>query len=673
MRYLSHTKRHFSDGFTLIEILIIAPIVILVVSGFVALMINMIGDSLVTGTQNTLTYNTQDALDRIEQDTRLTTQFLATSDTLPSPQGSNNNFAGTAAFSSSNSLILGGLTTDQNPANINRQLIYYANQPNNCGSLQTYNRVFQGKIIYFINNGTLWRRTTIPAYDLNSTVDANTVCSAPWQRNTCSPGYTTGTVCQTNDTDVMDNVASFSVKYLSSAASTVDLGSANALSANAIQVTITGTQTSLGKNITSSGTILTTKLNSVPVDLPLPATPVVTSQIVNNTVNFSWSLVPNATSYSISYNINGGAWTNASVDNRTSSYSVNAGGGDTVTIQVTASNSTGNSGTATALGTIPRWYTCGLQNGWSDYGGSFTTNGYTKTRDSTVLLKGVIKGGTATSGTTLCTLPVGYRPTARLIFMTTTSGGAEGVPSRVDVLPDGEVQIIGGNNGWVSLDGINFVDAGAGYSWYAPTLLNGWVNYGSTYSNLQLASDATGRTHIQGLIKSGTTTDWTPTSSFPTSYEPSQTSTWPATSNLSYTAFGITNSATTIARGYTGGNGYYSLQAMFYPSSFSSWNSLTLQNGWVAFDPVNYSPPQYTKSSDGVVTVRGMIKNGTTTDGTVIATLPAGDRPSATVVIPVDSVGSFGRVDILTNGNIVVRIGYSGWITLDPVSFIGEQ
>src|SRR5258708_5983535 len=105
MRYTLPNKN--TEGFTLIEVLIIAPIVILAISGFVALMITMIGDSLATRDQNNLILETQDALDRIEQDTRLTTQFLATSMTMPSPQGSDSNFTGTAAFSSTNTLILG--------------------------------------------------------------------------------------------------------------------------------------------------------------------------------------------------------------------------------------------------------------------------------------------------------------------------------------------------------------------------------------------------------------------------------------------------------------------------------------------------------------------------------------------------------------------------------------
>lgn len=113
-----------TNGFTLIEVMIIAPIVILAISGIVALMITMVGDAIATREENQLVFETQDALNRIEEDTRLTSQFLANSLTLPSPQGSNNDFTGTQPFTSDNSLIIGGLTTDRNPVDPARALVF---------------------------------------------------------------------------------------------------------------------------------------------------------------------------------------------------------------------------------------------------------------------------------------------------------------------------------------------------------------------------------------------------------------------------------------------------------------------------------------------------------------------------------------------------------------------
>ena len=272
MHSLSTTTSHQrSSGFTLIEVMIIAPIVVLVIGGFIALIISMVGDVLLTRDQNTMAYETQDVLDRIEQDTRLSTKFLTTTGTLVAPQGSNSNFTGTAAFTNaSNTLIFNSLATDENPSSSTRSLIYYANQPNPCGSQETFNRAFSIQIIYFIKSGSLWRRTIVPDYNHNSPVDSQTVCSSPpydpWQQNSCSPGYGVATRCQTNDEEVMKNVNALTVQYFGDPNSTTDLGAASAASATTIGVTVTGQKTTAARNITSSASLRATKLNTISTD-----------------------------------------------------------------------------------------------------------------------------------------------------------------------------------------------------------------------------------------------------------------------------------------------------------------------------------------------------------------------------------------------------------------------
>lgn len=254
-------------GFTLIEMLIIAPVVIIVISGFVALMITLVGDVLVSRDQNTLTYDAQDALDHIEQDTRLSTQFLTTTGTLSSPQGSDNNFTGTAAFSnSSNTLILSTLATDANPVGASRNLVYYANQSNPCGTLQTYNKVFQTQVVYFIYNNSLWRRSLVPDYNFNTTPNSQTLCQSStvgvWQQNSCSPGYS-ATRCKTNDSEVMKNISTLTVKYFSDPGSTTDIGASNAANATTIEATIAGQKTIAGRAVNSSAVMRASKLNNI--------------------------------------------------------------------------------------------------------------------------------------------------------------------------------------------------------------------------------------------------------------------------------------------------------------------------------------------------------------------------------------------------------------------------
>lgn len=673
IRQIKHTWR-LSAGFTLIEIMIIAPVVILVVSGFVALMISMVGDSLVTREQNTLAYETQDALDRIEQDTRLTTQFLATSSNQTAPQGSDSNFTGTAAFGSSNSLILGSLTTDKNPTDTSRQLIFYANQPNDCGTRQAYNRPFQAKIIYFIKDGSLWRRSIVPDYNLNATVNDSTTCSAPWQRNSCSPGYSVSTRCQTNDTEVMKNISTFTVKYLSSPDSTTDLGSAQALSANAIEVAITGSKTSKGRPITSTGTMRATKLNNIDVDLPLPNAPVVSGVASGAYAVFSWALVPNATSYQITYNTNGGSPTVVTVDNRTTSYSVPASRNDTVSVSILSKNSTGPSATAgTAAATIPAWYDCNIiaSTGWSNYNNGYATIGYTKTKDDVVMLKGMITGGSTAPDVPICKLPPEYAPSTRLQFQNASNDAA----GRLDVWPTGEVVFNTGSAGWYSLDGANFVANTAPYPYVKLTpLLNGWSNFGNNFSDAASTLDGTGRVHTVGLIKGGTFTNDTPITTLPANQQPPQYQHFPAR-GPAFNYMGIRQNGNINAKGI-GPNDWYSIQSMFYPAAFNGWTVMgALANGWVNFDSTGTSYPKasYTKAADGIVTLKGLLKSGTSSGSVPIVQLPAGYRPKEKLLMHVITNGGYGRVDIAADGKVYGVTTNAGWLSFDGISFMGDQ
>jgi hypothetical protein len=671
---MSITKQN-TKGFTLVEMLIIAPVVILVISGFIALIITMVGDVLAMRDRNNMTFEIRDTLDRIEQDSRLSTQFLVTSGTLPSPQGSDSGFAGTAAFTSTDSLIMGTLTTNKNPMDSTRQLVFYAKQPNDCGSLETYNRPFIGKTIYFLKNGSLWRRTFLFNYNTNATPNDETLCAAPWQQNSCNPGYLPATRCQTNDIEVMKNVSSFGVKYYSTPSSTTDIGPTNALSATTIEVTLNGQKTIVGRTITNSGSLRASRLNSIDADLPLPATPTVSVQDNNaNAAVFSWPTVPSATSYLISYNINGGSWVNATNDSTTLSYAVNANRQDTVTLRVAARNSTGTSAYATAALTIPDWNTCTPQGGWVAFGGTYSTPGFTKTNAEIVKLKGVYKNGSIAQGTVLCVLPDGFRPAVPMVFQVGTSPASA---TRIDISTSGSVTLgdTSTNATWVSLDNIHFISNTALYSTVAITPSNGWTNVGGASPTLAVRKDSLNRVHVQGVIKSGTTTDTTAVGALPVGYRPSEYHDFTVRSNLPLNQMGV-NAASLQYRSNTAGvNAFYATQAMFYISGAGTWTTLLpLQNNWVAYgSPGVFTAPQYTKASDNLVTIRGHISNGITTSGTKIATLPAGYRPKQRLMMYVGSYNSHGRIDIDTNGDILIITASSALTSLDNISFIAEQ
>lgn len=667
-----HPKKH--AGFTLIELLIIAPIVIIAISGFIALMISVVGKVLLTRDQAAMSYSAQNALNRIEEDVRLSAKFLTTTGTLPSPQGSDNNFTGTAAFTNtSNTLILNALATDSNPRTADRWLMYYDNQPNPCGDEESNNRVFSIRIIYFVKDGSLWRRTYVPSWNLNtSSPDANTICTFssdyyPWQQNSCSPGYTSSQ-CQAEDERVMDNITSLNVQYFADPNSSTDLGASGAEAASAISVTITGGKTTAGNAFTTSSTLRVAKLNNINTDASPLTAPVVSHTFpTSDSAAFSWAGIPSATNYLVSYNINGGPWTNTTVGGSTTSYTVAANRGETISFKVAATNGTYTSSYTSDAATLPLWVDANPV-GWVDYSSTFAHASYTRTKDGVVALEGLIKNGTATWDTTLFTLPVGYRPDYRLIFYVGTYDAGSGF-GRIDVLPNGEVRFMQGSSTWISLDSIKFLVGG---SWTNLTTQNSWINYGSGYAPLSVATDASGRAHLRGLVRDGATTPThTIIGGLPTAAQPpKQTLFTGITSGTGFASFDlkptdvVTRSAVST---------YLSTNGIYYPSSYSDWTDLTLQNGWVLYSST-YNTPQYTKSSDGLVTVKGLIKNGTTANGTVIAQLPVGYRPDKKLILSGNSNSHHVRLDVAPNGNITIEgTGDSPWLSLDQITFLSQQ
>lgn len=112
-----------------------------------------------------------------------------------------------------------------------------------------------------------------------------------------------------------------------------------------------------------------------------------------------------------------------------------------------------------------------------------------------------------------------------------------------------------------------------------------------------------------------------------------------------------------------------------YPSVIEDqqWTNLALVNGWVAYGPP-WAVPGFRKHLNGLVEVRGLMKSGTTTAGTVIATLPVGYRPLSSRLFGVRSDVGSARMDVQADGAIVAGAGVSAPFTaLDGISFFAEQ
>lgn len=84
----------------------------------------------------------------------------------------------------------------------------------------------------------------------------------------------------------------------------------------------------------------------------------------------------------------------------------------------------------------------------------------------------------------------------------------------------------------------------------------------------------------------------------------------------------------------------------------TGWVTPTLLNGWVAYGG-SYRTVQYRRLNN-VVYVRGMMKGGTVTPGTVIFNLPAGFRPSAYDVHEAWGNGGAIPFEVAPTGAVVI-------------------
>ncbi|MCP4707331.1 MAG: hypothetical protein GY869_01790 [Planctomycetes bacterium] len=98
-----------------------------------------------------------------------------------------------------------------------------------------------------------------------------------------------------------------------------------------------------------------------------------------------------------------------------------------------------------------------------------------------------------------------------------------------------------------------------------------------------------------------------------------------------------------------------------------AWQIPSLLNGWINYGS-GYNPTQYFKDSNGIVHLRGVVKNGSI--GTTIFNLPAGNRPEFTELqAAIATTSTIARIEILSNGDVKLVVGNAAGISLDGISF----
>lgn len=688
---MQHMPVKSTPGFTLVEVLVISPIVILFIGAFIALIVTLTGESIQIREKNVTAYDTQATFDEIESSVLRATGFVADTGAVASPQGRNN---ATSAFTNTadDTLIIKSAATTRSPNDATRSLIYTG-----TGACDSRNPTYDYFTIYFLaldpdttantTDQALYRRTILPQ---------TAACASAWQRGSCAEAIVSSntTICKTSDEKLLGSVASFNVDYFSGSTSVTN---ANASTASSITVAINSSKQVSGSPVSYNSSIAVTSQNVITSDSAPPTPPpapsiswtrVDTGPNPYQTV-FSWQPAGNATGYTVTPTLGGVVQASQNIPTSQTTYPVDARWRKeavSIKLDVTTNSGSYTYGTQAATAT-PSWNDCTFsgQGAWNNYGAyygsnTFTTAGYTKTNSKLVGLKGLVKG--TTLNVPICTLPVGFRPKfagEKLIFQVASANGANW--GRIDVYANGDVVPVQGNTEWFSLDGIIFAADDSTYSWTNLGWQNGWSNYNTLYGGTEHATlrtmiDNQGRRHVQGLGGYSGTSPNVPMTA--PGGAPNRTLHYPAMSG----GPGIVQPASggsILSR--SAPNSYQSLQLIYRLAGATGWQNMPFSSGWTNYDVNNWPIMQCHRGTDDVVIVQGLIAHpGGGNNAYIGDTGPCGRFSSGKgigyedrlLLSPWLSNETTGRVDFVNGVSILSQGTQDPWTSLDGIHFIAD-
>ena len=271
-------RRHNkSSGFTLVEIAVVAPILILMIGVIIVSIITLTGQSVIESSKGQLINDVQDALDRIDADVQASGAYLSTNNITPvAPQGLNDD---TQKFVSINpsgvdAIILNSYVTTDNPYVNSRNLIYLPNLPFACSdSNLVQNQVMTMNTVYFVKDSTLWRRLIAPNNYATKVCSGITI----WQQPTCAESKMSvnTTACKVQDEKILSGVGplDFIVNYYLSANDATPTDGAEDTDPDArqvaidksstMQITIKGKRQVAGQDVTQQASIRVSRKGSI--------------------------------------------------------------------------------------------------------------------------------------------------------------------------------------------------------------------------------------------------------------------------------------------------------------------------------------------------------------------------------------------------------------------------
>jgi hypothetical protein len=364
---------------------------------------------------------------------------------------------------------------------------------------------------------------------------------------------------------------------------------------------------------------------------------------------------------------------------------------------------------------IEKWHNIGdsgepaFTNGWGNHTGATgsTFASYQKDAFGKVSVRGIIANGTA--NTVVFTLPAGYRPKGTQRFIALGYSGSAYVFCYVYVDATGAIYVVsvGGAGAWCDLSTVEFdsetlssyttgaiIPSAASMpvsmdSWHnvgatgEPAFANSWANYGSGHAAAGFRKYPDGRVRLRGLLTSGTIGQ--PAFTLPVGYRPQTTHLISTLSSGGASQLYVNTDGT--VNPVSGANAWYSLNGIEFDTettpvtasvavqAMDTWHNIggtgepAFTNSWSNYGS-GYADGGFRKYPDGRVRLRGLVKTGTMNQS--MFTLPAGYRPTRSLIFVVTSSDLFGEVRVNTDGTVIPYQGSNTWFALDGIEFDTE-
>ncbi len=248
-------RKHNQRGFTLVELVIVLPIVALITIIVFNYMFVSYGKMLQENTEANLRLEGEVMLLDLEDELLFTTNYAETKlGDLSDPWAPT---GGWTYNTNPDTLIIYETSLTAPRRDPNREFVY-KNQYGCSGPNSPYNPIAQNNLIYFTTQNannkyrTLWRRTLVPQYS---------VCGTNYKFQTC-PRVNVGTgPCERADTMLSDKVIDFKIEYYNEDNVLINAPPGSPLNAEKVKLTAILGQNVYGKDLNVETSITMKKIN----------------------------------------------------------------------------------------------------------------------------------------------------------------------------------------------------------------------------------------------------------------------------------------------------------------------------------------------------------------------------------------------------------------------------